>query len=61
MQQQFQSMHGMPPRHNYAGVPPQFNSGEGDKGKMGNQEAINRKSESLRKFSGHAADFYLWS
>ena len=60
-QQQQQSMHNMPPRHNWAGLPPQLTSGDSNKGKMGDQEAINRKSESLRKFSGHAADFYLWS
>ena len=38
MHQQFQSMHSMSPRHNYAGLPPQFKSGECDTGKMGNQE-----------------------
>ena len=28
---------------------------------MGDQEAMSRKSESLRKFSGNAADFNNWA
>ena len=28
---------------------------------MGNGEAINRKSESFRKFNGNPTDFLLWS
>lgn len=43
-----------PPSQHFGGPNP-------DAGRMGNGEAINRKTESLRKFNGNPSDFILWS
>ena len=43
-------------------MPPPYNSSSNpDAGKMGNGEAMNRKSESLRRFNGNPSEFIRWS
>ena len=43
-------------------VPPPYSSSSNpDAGKMGNGEAMNRKSESLRRFNGNPSEFIRWS
>ena len=44
------------------GAPPENRGGYSKEyGNLGNQEAMGRKSESLRKFSGQPGDFINWS